>query len=94
MLAIIDTMIDVVEQPPSERNPLGSEPEGSSGIKQSCLNQSSDMVVPNSKHMCHDFSLALQSRGQVFDDPSSQNRDTPSLIRDFNYPNKTVGYLA
>ena len=94
MLTIIDTMIDAVEQPPSERDPLGSEPEGLSGIKQSCLNQSSDMVVPNSKHMCDDFSLALQSRGQVFDDASSQNRDTPSLIRDFNYPNKTVGYLA
>ena len=94
MLAIIDTIIDAVEQPPSERDPLGLELEGLSGSKQSCLNQSSDMVVPNSKHMCDDLSLALQSRGQLFDDLSSQNRDTPSLIRDFNYPNKTVGYLA
>ena len=61
MLAIIDTMIDAVGQSPGEKEPLGSEPDvGSYCIEQSCLNQSSDVVVLIVKHTYNDISLALQ----------------------------------
>ena len=95
MLAIINTMIDAVEQPPGEGEPLGSESEvGSCRIEQTCLNQSSDVVVLSFKHTYDDITLALQPSVVFPDDSSLQNRNMPHLIRDFNYPYKSVGYLA
>ena len=91
MLAIMDVMIGTVDQPPNGGDPCGSRLEGSACIEPSCLNQSSNVVDPNSKHTCDDSLLAVQTSAEKFDDFSS---DIPRLIRDFNYPNKTVGYLS
>ena len=95
MLAIIDTMINGVEQSTCEVEPFGSGTDiGSHDIEQSCLNKSSDAVIPSLKHTYDDTPLAPQTSMEFSYDSSSQNRDIPRLIRDFNYPNKTVGYLA
>ena len=91
MLAIMAVMIGTAEQPPNGGDPCSSRLEGSACIEPSCLNQSSNVVDLNSKHTCDDSLLAVQASAGKFDDFSS---DIPRLIRDFNYPNKTVGYLS
>ena len=95
MLAIIESMINVVEQSTCEVEPLGLGTDiGSHDIEQSCLNKSSDAVIPSLKHTYDDIPLAPQTSVEFSYDSSSQDRDIPRPIRDFNYPNKTVGYLA
>ena len=81
MLVIIDTMINAVEQPPFEVEPLGSEPDlGSHCTEQSCLNESSDVVIPSIKYTYDNIPLAPESSVDFSYDYSSQNRDIPCPI--------------
>ena len=81
MLAIIDTMINVVEQPTCEVEPLGSGTDiGSHDIEQTSLNKSSDVVIPSLQHTYDDIPLAPQTTVEFSYDSSSQDRDIPRPI--------------
>ena len=81
MLAILDNMIHVVEQSTSEVEPLGSGTNmGSDCIEESCLNKSSDVVIPSFKHTYDDLPEVPQSSVDLSHNSSSHNRDIPRLI--------------
>ena len=95
MTAIIDTMIDVVGQLPDEGKPLGSIPEVDHyDIEQNCMIYSSEVAVPSITCTYDNTSVSIRPNGGFPDKARFQSSGIPPNVRDFNYPNKVVSYLA
>ena len=95
MVNIIDNLIDAVENS-IQKSEL---PASGRDVSPMCNDQfhekmSADACVTSIADTEHDIQLVHQPNGGSNDESDLANRDLRRPNHDFNYPNKTTGYLA